>query len=296
MYKKDYALLLMLDEERNMTKAAEKLFISQPNLTYKLRQIETFFNTEIFIRDRSGLIPTPEGELIIKMAKENLRNIETTLDEIQLMEKSIRGTIKLGVASTFGQYILPTILKEFQSIYPEVNFEIITGLSSKIFKHFTAGDVHIAILRGEHVWEEEQYLLVSEPINIVSKTKIDLVELPNHPGIEYEMDSYLKGIVEAWWKDIFTKPSKISMSVHSLETAKEMARVGLGYTILPGICLMNEKELTIQNLYDSNHQLVKRDTWAYCRKKTLHFPPVREFLEYLKEHTSDLTFDYTNTF
>ncbi|MBM7714719.1 DNA-binding transcriptional LysR family regulator [Bacillus thermophilus] len=286
MYKKDYAILIMLDQARNMTKAAEKLFISQPNLTYRLRQIEEYFNTKIFIRDRSGLFPTPEGELIIELAKKNLRNIELTLDEIQLMEQSVRGTVKLGVASTFGQYILPTILKEFQSIYPEVNFHIITGLSSNIYKLFLSGDVHIAILRGEYFWEEKQHLLVSEPISIVSKAPIEMNALPTLLRIQYEMDSYLKGMVDEWWKDIFKKPSIISMSVDSLETAKEMARVGLGYTILPGICLMNEHELSIQNLYGHDKQLVKRDTWAYCRHKTLNFPAVQEFFKFLKNHSS----------
>lgn len=296
MNEKDYSLLIMLDQERNMTRAAEKLFISQPNLTYKLRQIESYFNTEIFIRDRSGLIPTPKGELIIELAKKNLRNIDSTFEEIQLMEKGIRGTIKLGVASTFGQYILPTILKEFQSTYPEANFHIITGLSSNIFKHFSSGDVHIAILRGDYEWEEEQHLLVSEPINIVYKSELDLTELPNLPRIHYEMDSYLISIVNNWWKDTFNKPSTTLMSVDSLETAKEMARVGLGYTILPGICLMNERELTIQNIYDSNNKLIKRDTWAYCRNKTLKFPAVQKFFEYLINHPSYSKLNFTNTF
>lgn len=296
MNEKDYALLIMLDEERNMTRAAEKLFISQPNLTYKLRQIESFFNVEIFIRDRSGLIPTPEGELIINLAKRNLKNINSTFEEIQLREKSIRGTIKLGVASTFGQYILPTILKEFQSIYPKVNFQIITGLSSNIFKHFSSGDVQIAILRGDYDWDEEQHLLVTEPINIVSKSELDLAKLPYIPRIHYEMDSYLQGIVDKWWKDTFNKPSTTLMSVDSLETAKEMARVGLGYTILPGICLMNEKELTIQNLYDQNNNLIKRDTWAYCRNKTLKFPAAQKFFKYLINHPSYSNLNLINTF
>src|SRR5690625_5919121 len=81
MNENDCSILVVLDRERNMTKAASKLFISQPALTYRLRQIEKNFNIQIFEREKSGLIPTPEGELIVQYARDNLQQLATTLEK-----------------------------------------------------------------------------------------------------------------------------------------------------------------------------------------------------------------------
>lgn len=284
MNEHDCNILVVLDKERNVTKASSKLYISQPTLSYRLRQIEKNFDLQIFKRESYGLIPTPEGELIIQYARENLDKLESTLENLKLMGSKVQGTIKLGVASTYGQYILPELLSSFQKLYPDVKFEIITGISSIIYELFKKGEVHIAILRGDFVWDEEKSLLAIEPICIVSKdSSIQPDKLSEFPRIQYEMDSYLENIINEWWNDSFTKESYISMRVDSLETAKEMVRADLGYTILPGICLTREKELHIEPIKDNNDKNIRRLTWLYCRTQTLNFLAVYKFYHYLKD-------------
>src|SRR5699024_5233098 len=102
MNEHDCNILVVLDKERNVTKASSKLYISQPTLSYRLRQIEKNFDLQIFKRESYGLIPTPEGELIIQYARENLDKLESTLENLKLMGSKVQGTIKLGVASTYG--------------------------------------------------------------------------------------------------------------------------------------------------------------------------------------------------
>ncbi|MEC5423140.1 LysR family transcriptional regulator [Virgibacillus sp. C22-A2] len=285
MNEKDCAILIILDEERNMTRAAAKLFISQPALTYRLRRIEQAFNVTIFARENSGLSPTPQGELILQYARDNLLKLETTMEAVQLMDTEIRGTVKLGVASSYGQYMLPNLLNSFRLDYPEVNFQIITGLSSAIFSRFDRGDVHIGIFRGDFYWQEEKDIIASEPICVVSKYPVTIEELPELPQIEYHMDTYLKTIVKDWWNKTFSEDGSISMTVDSLETAKEMVRAGLGYTILPGICLTGEKELCIQPIVDEEQVAVERITSVYCRHQTLQYAAVHKFYTFLKDNS-----------
>lgn len=282
MNEKDCTLLVMLEKKRNMTVVAKSMFISQPALSYRLQQIETNFNTQIFTREQSGLVPTAQGELIIKYARNNLRQLESMAEKVEHMVEKVSGTIKLGVASTYGQYILPDILNRFLKMYPDVNFKITTGLSSKIFNMFENGDIHIGILRGDFKWEEEKELLTTESICIVSKNPIALKELPDIQRIEYKMDDYLKNIVDNWWKDIFKIKGLVSMTVDNLETAKELVRTGIGYVVLPGICLTGEKELSIQPIKNDKNKTIKRFTWAYCRDETLDFLAVKEFYKFLQ--------------
>lgn len=171
MNKKDCEVLLTLNRERNITKAAEKLFITQPALTYRLKQLEETFNCKLFIRERSGLRPTFQGEVVIAFAERLIKEINATFEELEMMDSNVKGTIKLGVASTYGQYILPNILHTFQKLYPDATFQIVTGFSSRMMELFEAGDVHIAIVRGIDYWDEEKTLLAQEPICIVQKNQ-----------------------------------------------------------------------------------------------------------------------------
>lgn len=284
MNKQECNILVVLDKERNMTRAAKKMYMSQPALTYRLHQLEERFGARIFTREKSGLILTPQGEIIVQYARQNLIQLEETIEAIQLMDRKIQGTIKLGVASTYGQYILPNLINTFINKYPDVDFKIITGLSSMIADLFTSGDVHIGIFRGKFLWEEEKAMLAAEPICLASKEKISIDDLPHIPRIEYRMDGYLKQMVDAWWKNKFTEQSLVSMTVDSLETAKELVRTGLGYTVLPGICLTTEKELYIQPLTDENDHIVRRLTWAYCRHQTLQYASVNTFFRFLQDN------------
>lgn len=285
MNKQECNILVILDEERNMTRAAKKLYMSQPALTYRLHQLEERFGVRIFTREKSGLILTPQGEIIVQYARQNIIQLEETIEALQLMDRKIRGTIKLGVASTYGQYILPNLINTFINKYPDVDFNIVTGLSSMIADLFTTGEVHIGIFRGEFPWNEEKAMLATEPICLASKGKISIENLPNIPRIEYRMDGYLKQMVDEWWKSKFsTDECLVSMTVDSLETAKELVRTGLGYTILPGICLTNEKELSIQPLTDEHDKIVRRLTWAYCRHQTLQYASVNTFYQFLQSN------------
>ncbi len=281
---KDCIVLTTLNEERNITRAAEQLFITQPALTYRLKQLERYFKCELFIRDRLGLRPTHKGEVVISFAEKMLKDVESTFEELEMMDTKVKGTIKLGVASTYGQYVLPNILHKFQKIYPDVTFQIVTGFSSRMMDLFESGDVHIAIVRGFDYWDEQKTLLATEPICIVQKDPISIPSLPDLPQIRYEMDGFLHNLVEDWWKNVFMTARMTSMSVDSLETAKEMVRVGMGYALLPGICLIDEHGLYIEQLHSKEGIPVSRNTWAYCHYDTMEFAAVRTFYEFLEEN------------
>lgn len=289
MNDKDWLLLITLDEERNITKTAKRLFISQPALTYRIQQIEKYFNTDLFIREKTGIRITPQGEEIIAFAKDMQKQISNIKESIQLMDQRVRGTIKIGVASTFGQYIFPDLLQRFLEKYPEVNANIITGLSTDLYNQLEAGEIHIAILRGKQNWEETKIHVTTEKICVVSKNEIKPSELLEQARIEYNFDPYLKGLIDKWWKEQYEKPPYVSMKVDSLETCKELVKTGLGYTILPGVSLINEKELKIYPLKHKNGSYVSRDTWVLCRSEHLRFAAVNAFLDFLEANKKKIS-------
>jgi len=295
MNEKDWLILVILDKERNITKTAEQLFISQPALSYRIKLIEEYFKTRLFIRGRNGIRLTPQGEVVVEYAKEMQKKLTILHETIEFLSTEVKGTIKIGVSSTFGQYILPDLLQKFLSLYPDVNVNITTGLSVDIYNILEKGDIHIAIIRGQHQWEEEKMLITIEPICAVAKTQLDIFDLANKPRIIYKIDPYLQGLIDNWWNNIYDQPSLTTTSVDSLETCKELARTGLGYTILPGISLIDESNLTITPLKLPNGKYVLRKTWAFYRHNNLKIATVRAFVNFLENYKQNIP-DLINLF
>ncbi|MFC7391714.1 LysR family transcriptional regulator [Scopulibacillus cellulosilyticus] len=287
MNDKDWVLLTILNEERNITKTAERLYISQPALSYRIQQLESYFQSQLFIRNRSGLHLTPQGEIAVQYAQNMVKQLEETKEKLQSMEVKVKGTLKLGVSSIIARYMLPEMLQDFLNEYPEVDINVITGFSSEIEQILVEGDIHIAIMRGERHWHEKKWLLSNEPILAASKEPLEIENLPALARIYYKTDSSLKALVDSWWKESFQEPPKITMAVDNLETCKEMVKKGLGYAILPGTCLKNERELFTYPLYNKQGRPVERQTWVYCWDSSMKFAAVAAFFDFFKDYNND---------
>lgn len=281
MEEKDLHLLKTLHVEKNITKAAERLFVSQPAITYRLQQIEKEFDTKIVIRSKKGVEFTAQGELLVEFAKTMVIQQRKTKEMIQSMENKVQGVLRIGVSSNFARYQLPILLKKFLDQYPDVEIHVQTGFSSEVTQHVLKEDVHIGIVRGDIKWREQKHLLWEEPICIVSNKEIDLSDLPELPRINYKTDSHLKNTIKQWWQSRFIKPPNITMEVDRIETCKEMVLNGLGYAIFPSICLTENDNLWTTEI-KLDHKPILRKTWMISRNETPELTTIRAFVEFIK--------------
>ncbi len=282
MDEKDWRFLKVLYEEKNITKAAEKLFVSQPALSYRLKQLEEEFDMKLFFKRKRGIEFTSEGEYLAKYANDMLKQLQQTKDGMLNMQKKVKGTIRLGVSSNFAQYKLPEILREFSKQYPDVQFMVNTGWSTKVMDLLGTSSVHLGILRGDYDWNGERFLLDKERLCIISKSEIQLKDLPKLPLIDYHTDSSLKRLINRWWQETFAMPPLVTMETDRQDTSKEMVKHGLGYAIVPEICLRPSDELFVKGLSYKDGQPVLRDTWLMYQPDSLHLSVVKAFIEFLR--------------
>ncbi len=281
MDEKDWLILQTLAEEKNITKTAERLYISQPALTYRLQQIEKEFETTLVIRGKKGIEFTPQGEYLVNYAKEMLLRAQKTKETIKNMEQKVQGKLRLGTSSNFAHYRLPILLKNFLAEYPDVEINLKTGWSSDVIQLVYKEEVHVGIIRGDYQWPEQKHLLYQEPLYIASKKKFDLDDLPHLPRINYMTDAHLKQTIDTWWKSRFTVPPLITMEVDKIETCKELVLYGLGYSIFPSICLRPDDGL--YTIWLTDEQLIKRNTWIIYRNTALDLLVVKAFVDFVKQ-------------
>lgn len=279
---KDCQMLKIIARERNVTRAAERLYTSQPALTYRLKNLEKELDTEIVLRTSTGVILTPSGELLLSYAEEALARFTEVCDRLQNMGSTVRGTLRLGASAVIAHYELPAILKNFLAIYPDVGISITTGMSQKIHQRLQKDEISIAIIRGDFPWNEEKYLIRNEPVCLVASQPIALKDLPSHPRIVAQTDSPLQAMCEEWWRQTFKVSPKIAMELDSMETCRQMVLHGLGWAILPSIGIVQHKDLYIKPLYWANGEPLHRATWLLCSNDALQLAVVRSFIDYIK--------------
>ncbi|GAB3063570.1 LysR family transcriptional regulator [Virgibacillus ainsalahensis] len=288
MNEKDWLILKTLNDERNITRAAEKLFISQPALTYRIKQLEENMGVIILWRSKRGVKFSTEGEYLVNYSLRMLNELQKVKDHVVNINNSTEGTIRLGTSSNFARFVLPDILRDFTNKYKNIQFSLYTGISPEIVRMLDDEDVYVGIVRGENKWEERQLKLKEETICIISKFPINLVDLPSLPRITYKTDSELQRIIDRWWQRNFTTPPNITMHLDNIETSRKLVQNGLGYAIIPSIGLNEmEQDLFIQPIKNKDGDLILRNTSLIYKDNSLNLPVVKTFIRFLEEHYAE---------
>ncbi|MEW9670528.1 LysR family transcriptional regulator [Ammoniphilus sp. 3BR4] len=283
MEEKDWNMLITIHEERSISKAAERLYITQPSLTYRLQQIEKEFDTKIVTRGKKGVEFTTQGEYLVQFAKEMIFKLRTAKEFISNLDDRVKGKLRLGVSRNFARYNLSSLLKGFHDQYPEVDIHLKTGWSSEIIHMLYKEEVHIGIVRGDYRWQEQKYLMSEDCVCIVSKEELSLDQLPMLPRINFDTDQSLKTLIDNWWRETFTRPPTITMEVDHIETCKQLVISGLGYAILPGMSILKEDNLFSYKLKTNENEPILRKTWMIYRDHSLDLNTVNSFVDFTKK-------------
>lgn len=290
LHTSEFRMLVVLAQEANMRKAADRLYVSQPALSQRLQSVEKFWGTKIFLRSQRGLTLTPAGEKIIQYAEEVVEKEEKVREAISSLEAKVYGTLKVAVASIIGQYWLPSVLKSFVEKYPSVQISMITGWSSEILRHLYEDQVQVGIIRGTPDWKGKKYQIFSDELYLVDTEKSQLEDFKNteKPYIQFKSDSTYYQEIQDWWFRQFKMTPKRTIVVDQIETCKQMVLNGIGYAILPAISLKNEEGniYKIPLLNDKNRQL-KRDTWLLGYDSSFELKQVQAFVDVVQNISGD---------
>jgi DNA-binding transcriptional LysR family regulator len=292
----EFQIIKILAEERNMRKAAERLFLSQPALSQRLQTIEKEWGAQLFLRSQKGLTATPAGEIIIQFAIDTLAKQEEIFEILQSLTSKVHGTLKIACASIVGQNWLPMVLKDFVTKYPEAKISLITGWSSEIVKALYDGEAHIGIVRGHTEWKGTKIHLFRDTLYLVDQELKELEDVlsTDRPFIQFKSDSNYYQEIQAWWQRHFASSPRRQITVDQIETCKQMALNGIGYAILPSITLSGlEKVNKIALTNQAEEFELTRDTWLIGYESAFELRQVEAFVQIVKEHAEKLH-DYTN--
>jgi DNA-binding transcriptional LysR family regulator len=282
MNEKDWRLLEILLKEKSINKTAGRLFLSQPSLSERIKQIEREFGCRIVTRSPKGVIFTPEGEILARYAQNSLKDLESAKDLINNADSRIRGTLRIGCSNIFAKYRLPEILCVFLRQYPQVDVYVKTDVSQNIYNQLLANEAQIGIIRGDYAWREEKFLLGKDYFCVVSARPLKLKDLPGLPLIYHPTDGRLQEKIDAWWRAHFKEPPRIGMEVNNLHICLQMVAAGLGYAMMSEMCLDDRPTLCSSRMAFAPGEFFFRETWVCLRPAAREIKLVDTFYEFLR--------------
>ena len=253
-----YRIFYTVANHKNITKAAKELNISQPAISKSIKNLEEQLGGQLFVRTKRGVMLTEEGKEFynyIKQAIEYISNAENKFTELINLET---GCIKIGISSTLTKEFLLPYLEEFHRLYPKIDIQIMTNISSELFPKLRNGLIDIIILNlNDKNYGQDINIIKCKKITdcfVANKTYNDLInnEISIKELNKYPLILQLKGSNTRAFLDNFAKENntilKPNIELASYSLVVEFAKIGLGIGYVTKDYV--QKELKNQQLYE----------------------------------------------
>ena len=281
----DWEILYRLYETPNMTKVADMLYISQPSLTKRVKNMEKEFGVKIINRTSKGVKFTSEGEYLAKKAKEYMEFIKNVKEGLNSYKTELEGTIKVGSPYTYSKFELTDVLFEYSKVNKNVKFEIINDQSNNLFKMVLKNHIELGFICGDFDGDVNKILVKQNKAYIVSKEPINLEKLSQMQRIDYKTNDKSKEILDRWWRKTYGENPPIGMFAGYVEFAWQLVDKGLGYAC----CFLPDGFEKVYNLcltpiLDDEGNNIIRNTWLVYPKKKQMSTVVKDFVQFVKDN------------
>ncbi len=247
--------IITIAEEQNLTRAAKRLFISQPTLTLFLNRLESELGVKLFDRSKTPVTLTKAGEFYIEEMKKLSASEQMLRNDIRFIANPTQ-TLIVGMGQVRGHHWLPMILPVFCSNHPDINIQLVQGTEQYMCEalHTHHMDVAFGVLPSS-ISDLETVELMYEKLFLAAHRKFGLIPtalrkehsaenpyiiLPeNLDGLPFITPQITNGLYNSYEKIILNKqiqPSRI-ISVNNQSTGLMLTINGLGVQLIPGSIL-----------------------------------------------------------
>ncbi len=237
-------------KQLSFTKAAEVLFMTQPAVTFQIKQLEEHFNTRLFDRGHGRITLTPAGDLVLEYA-ERILGLSSEMD-IRLAEMTgeVGGSLLVGASTTIAEFMLPTILGEFKSKNPQVRPRLIVGnsetIETRVSEHaidigFIESPSHQPNLLTEESCVDELVVICSPKFPLARYKELTPRQIVEFPYVSREPGSGTREFTDAYLHQAGITPDQIHTVIEmgSPVAVIGVVETGLGFAIASRASIAN---------------------------------------------------------
>ncbi|MEN9354211.1 MAG: hypothetical protein RL318_1536 [Fibrobacterota bacterium] len=261
---------IVVCEEGSLTRAAVKLFRTQPALTQQIHVLEREFGHKLLERTARGVRPTAQGQALVTRSGRLFREWDGLVEEMKDLSEGLSGDLRIACSDTVARYFLPAILAEFVAVHPKVRLELKHASSTSIARHVEDGlcDVGFVLLplprAGLELLPVLQYrhLAAFGPdADLNGKTHIAASELVKKRLILLPRETRTRQHIEEGFRRQGLACDEI-LEVGNVSVQKAMVRADLGVGILPDYAIAQGDGLQALAIDDSHVRTI-----AVCMAK-----------------------------
>jgi DNA-binding transcriptional LysR family regulator len=238
----------------SFTKAAEQLFMTQPAVTFQIKQLEEQFSARLFERSHGKIALTPAGRLVMEYAGRILGLSEEMETRVAELNGTMSGPLLLGASTTIAEFILPRILGEFKVEHPQVHAHLTVGnsetIESRVADHaldlgLIESPSHLPALATE-VCCEDELVLICQPVHrFANIAAVKAQDLAGEPFVSRELGSGTREFMDQYLRSCGVAPEDLNMVMElgSPEAIKGVVETGLGVSIVSHATVVKELKL-----------------------------------------------------
>ena len=283
-------------EEKSFSKAAQKLYITQPALSTAIKKVEKKIGTPIFDRSTSPIGLTPGGEVYIDAIEKLFALEQNTLNQLNNLNGLLAGKLSVGGTIFFTSFVLPGVLSEFSHRYPQIKIDLQEGTTTQLTDKLVAEELDLLIDNSElddknyekYYYSTEriilavQYQLTAEDIRAGRHSQAEFPVLPlpllkSTPFIFVkEENSIYKRSMKMCSRQNYSP--NIIMKPDQVVSAFNMAGRGVGATFIPDGLIVNLPYEVPLCFYKMNEELAVRYVYLYKKRNKYLTKAMEEFI------------------
>lgn len=277
-------VFVMICQEKNVTKAAKELDISQPAASLAVREMEEYVGTTLFEREGRGIRLTKAAKHFYPMVQQMIKIYDEM--DYEMKKWSSTSNVHIGSSISIGACVLPSIIQEYNQSYPEIGVRVSINSSEIIERAILDGSLDIALIEGNIHSNKlvSQCFLKDELVAIcgmfhplAGKKQVPLDRLRNESFLFREKNSGTRELIETVFsqKGFFIEPIWESTSTAALINAVAQ---GLGISILPQKMLKEHLEQHKIFSFSIDGIDLSRNYYVIYQEKRFMTEPVENFL------------------
>jgi len=233
---------LAVAETGSFSRAAERIFLTQPAISKRIAALETSLGTRLFDRIGRTVQLTPAGQALLTRSRAILRELDDVKRSITNLAGTITGELSLATSHHIGLHRLPGPLTQFKEHYPGLRHDLRFMDSEKACRAVAQGEIELAIvtlppvvsapLQSINIWDDPLDIVVSRTHPLAGATPASPKVLLDYPAILPGPGTYTREIILKAlgpWREKIT----VDMATNYLEVLKMLAAIGLGWSALP---------------------------------------------------------------
>jgi len=232
---------LMVAETRSFSRAAEKLFITQPAISKRISTLEFALDCQLFDRLGKNVQLTQAGEALVPSYQRIITELDETQHIISNLRTQVSGHLKFGTSHHIGLHRLPPVLRRYTKRYPEVELDIQFMDSEQAASLILKGSIELALitlpdaiekpLTTIPVWSDPMECVVANDYVLAQQKTVTREQLAEHGVLIQSHSTHTRNIIDNALN--LDENIKIIMESNYLETIKAMIQNGLGWGVLP---------------------------------------------------------------